>query len=435
MPFVRELPETADLATVQDALREAALYGYEVQRRMRAGTPTEQDRTDSRSAIDFIHAFDPIAQALERASGGFGAGTGPAAATLQLANPDQRSFGEMVVGHDRYGRRTPGAMGATHIELELGGSIFASNAADWRSMSEAQVRTLVDSGTTDGTAGDAGFFRPVGQPIAPTARRQRVFIRDVIAVQGTGLASVPYIREWDPTAYELLASAVAEAGTKPEVALAFEQDDAPIRKIAAWIPATTEVLDDAPTLRGYIDTRLAYMLALREERDILNGDGNSGRIKGILQYTVANGQTVGPLQTASNADVPIAVATAIGLIENVEGDADGVAMNPTKFWGAMATRNANQFDGQTYGGGSPFDVPSGTLWGLPVVRTRSLAATKGVVGSWRLGATLFDRMRTTIRVGNQHSTYFVENKVAILAEQRVGLAVHRPDFFVDVTFS
>lgn len=438
MPFVRELPETADLATVQDALREAALYGYEVQRRIRqTGTPSEQDRADSRSAIDFIHTFDAIAQALERADAP-AQRTGPGAAMAILTNPDQRSFGEMVVGHDRYARRAATQrvdFGATHVELELGGSIFASNSSDWRSMTEAQVRTLVDSGTTDGTSGDAGFFRPVGQPIAPLPRRQRVFIRDVIAVQGTGLSSVPYIREWDPTAYELLASAVQEAGTKPEVALAFEQDDAPIRKIAAWIPATTEVLDDAPTLRGYIDTRLAYMLALREERDILNGDGSSGRIKGILQYTTANGQTNGPLQTASGSDVPVAIATAIGLVENVEGDADGIAMNPTKYWGAMATRNANQFDGQTYGGGSPFDVPSGTIWGLPVVRTRSLAATKAVVGSWRLGATLFDRMRTTIRVGNQHSTYFVENKVAILAEERCGLAVHRPDFFVDVTLS
>jgi HK97 family phage major capsid protein len=256
---------------------------------------------------------------------------------------------------------------------------------------------------------------------------QRTFIRDVIAVQGTGLSSVPYIREWDPTAYELGASAVEEAGTKPEVDLAFEQDDAPVRKIAAWIPATTEILDDAPTLRGYIDTRLAYMLALREERDIINGDGNQGRIKGILQFT--------GLQTQGGTDVPVAIANAIGKVENVEGEADGIAMNPLKYWGAIATRSATAFDGAGDAGNAPFDAPSGTLWGLPVVRTRSLAETKAIVGSWRLGATLFDRMRTTIRVGNQHSTYFVENKVAILAEERVALAVHRPDFFVNVTFA
>lgn len=431
MPFVARLSEEPRLDEIQTALREAAVYAYGVQKRIRDnGSATDQDRLDARSAIDFINDFDPIAQVLEARNRQVLDSAGPGAATLPLVeNPGQRSFGEMFVESDRYSQRGRLDFGATHLEIEMGGSLFANNGADWRSMGEAQARTLVDSGTTDGTAGDAGFFRPVAQSaIPPIPFRQRFFVRDVISVQGTGLASIPYIREYDPTAYELGASAVEEAGEKPEVTLVFEQDDAPVRKIAAWVPATTEILDDAPTLRGYIDTRLAYMLALREERDILTGDGNSGRLKGILNFTGVQTQT-------SVTDVPQTIAAAIGKVENVEGEADGIAMNPVKFWAGVATRSANQFDGQGYGagGGAPFNAPTGTLWGLPVIRTRSLATTKCVVGSWRLGATLFDRMRTTIRVGNQHSTYFIENKVAILAEERVALAVHRPDFFVDVT--
>jgi HK97 family phage major capsid protein len=46
---------------------------------------------------------------------------------------------------------------------------------------------------------------------------------------------------------------------------------APVVKIAAWIPVTEEILEDAPTLAGYINTRLAYMVDLREEAQILNG--------------------------------------------------------------------------------------------------------------------------------------------------------------------
>ena len=68
---------------------------------------------------------------------------------------------------------------------------------------------------------------------------------------------------------------MAEGVAKPEVVMQFVSDDAPVRKIAAWIPITTEIADDAPTLRGYIDTRLAYMLALREELEILSGNGIS----------------------------------------------------------------------------------------------------------------------------------------------------------------
>jgi HK97 family phage major capsid protein len=435
MPFVAQLSDDPTLQDLEQVMQEAAMYAYGVQRRVRAPgyTPTDADRLDARSAVDFIHDFDPIVSSMQLAArgttsiGSVGTPVAPIAATHPLyRNPGDQSMGALLTSDARYtGRGVDFA--ATHVEVEMGGSIFASNTADWRTSPDAQVRALIDTGTTDGTAGDAGFFVPVAAvAIPPRVRQQRTFIRDLISVQGTGLSSIPYIREYNPTAYELGASAVTEGSAKPEVALAFENDDAPVRKIAAWVPATTEILDDAATLRGYIDTRLAYMLALREERDIINGDGSSGRLKGILQFS--------GLQSASGSDTPAVVAEAIGKIENVDGEADGAVLNPIRYWAMVATRNANQFDGSGMGN-APFSGPAGTLWGLPVVRTRSLASTKGLVGSFRLGATLFDRMRTVIRVGNQHSTYFVENKVAILAEERVALAVHRPDFFVDLTLS
>lgn len=413
---------------------QAAEYAYGVKRRaMQAGAATDQDKLDARSAIDFINEFDPIVSAMQIAKRGKLSGLGlgveekgtPAAATLELHNQDRQSAGGIVAASDQWGQ-VRGHFGATFAEVEMAGSLFVDNYTDWRNTSEAQLRALIDTGVTDGAPGDAGYFLPTGQPITPRARTQRLFVRDLISVQGTSLASVPYIREWTPTLHELGASAVGEGLAKPEVILAFENDDAPVRKIAAWVPATTEILDDAATLRGYIDNRLAYMLALREEWDIIRGSGVAPNLKGILNFT--------GVQPLGAGEVAVNVGVAIGMIENVDGEANGAVMNPTKYWGAVTTRNANQFDGG-FGTGAPFSAPFGTLWGLPVIRSRTMAATKGLVGSFNLGATLFDRMRTIIRVGNQHSDFFVTNKVAILAEERVALAVHRPDFFVDVTFS
>ena len=85
--------------------------------------------------------------------------------------------------------------------------------------------------------------------------------------------------------------------------------------------------------------------------------------------------------------------------------------------------------------GAPFTAAPPALWGVPTIRSRAVSQGQALVGSWSLGATLFDRMQTRIVAGNQHSDYFVNNKVAILAEERVALAVHRPDFFVKVTLS
>ena len=43
-------------------------------------------------------------------------------------------------------------------------------------------------------------------------------------------------------------------------------------------------------------------------------------------------------------------------------------------------------------------------------------------------------MEGNIRVAEQHSDFFIRNAVAILAEERLALAVKRPESFVEVEF-
>lgn len=414
MPFQATLSEQPTASEVRDQLHAAGEYAHGLMQ-MAPEQRGQGYRDDVRSAVDFINTYDPIYSAFERFEAAQVTASAPAAATLPLSNQQFRTAGDLLTTDEGYERsvRQTGYFGANYFQHELRGSLFAHND---------EFRATVDS-----TTGQAGVWRPVGQPAdAPVRyRARRMFLRDLLAVQGTGLSSVPYIREVNAAALEGGASAVAEASAKPEVALAFAQDDAPVRKIAAWIPATEEALMDAPTLRGYIDTRLAYMLAIREEALILNGSGTAPEIKGLLQFTV---QT-----RAAGADVPTTLGMAIGDIEMVDGEPDAIVMNPLKFWTAVTTRYANQFDGGFGATAIPYGNAPAGFWGLPTIRTRALSLNQAIVGNFALGATLFDRMQTTIKVGNQHSDWFTKNMIAILAEERVALAVHRPDFFVNVT--
>jgi hypothetical protein len=43
-------------------------------------------------------------------------------------------------------------------------------------------------------------------------------------------------------------------------------------------------------------------------------------------------------------------------------------------------------------------------------------------------------MAGNIRIAEQHADLFVRNAVLVLAEERIGLAVKRPESFVKVTF-
>lgn len=404
MPFTPTISPDADATELRGHLADASRYLLELRSRPER---SDTDAADARSAIDFIHEMDAVLSAMERSAEPTQPGSrGPSAAFDPTQGPDMRSAGQAFVESDAYREWREGNRHNGPIELDR------------------EIRLLLTSGDEDQVGSGAGLLRPVGQPIHPTPRQQRLFIRDVLTVQGTGLANIPYIREVSPQAWEGGASAVAEGSAKPEVTMQWTDDEAPVRKIAAWIPASTEILDDAPTLRGYIDTRLAYMLALREEQELISGPGSAPRIKGILQF--ADVQT----QAAVSGDLPATVGQAIGKVENVDGGANFVAVNPITFWTAVTKRHSDQFDGSGTGP-APSNVPNIT-WGLAPIRTRSMAANKALVGDG-MGATVFDRRQTTIRLGDQHGEYFTHNKVAVLAEKRLALAVFRPDFFVDTT--
>jgi HK97 family phage major capsid protein len=291
---------------------------------------------------------------------------------------------------------------------------------------EMEMRTLATTYSDD--AGSNDSWLPVGTPFLQNARRQNLVIRDLLTVAPTTLSAVPYIRELSPATTELGASAVAQGSAKPEIENTFENDTALIRKIAAWIPVTDEVLWDAPLLAAYINSRLSYMVQVREQQQLLNGSGTDPQIKGILQFSGVQTQ-------ATVADDPWGViGLAAGKVENVDGMATGAVMNPLDFWLGTVERHANLFDGQAVGS-APFGVPSNQVWGLDVVRTRAQTQGSVLVADFAQGAMLLDRMQITVKQSDSHDDYFVKNKVAIVAEERIGLAVHRPDFFVNCTIT
>jgi len=294
-----------------------------------------------------------------------------------------------------------------------------------------EVRNLLESGSAFGSG--SGAFVPVGSPYlsSQAVQQRRLFVRDLIPVQQTGLASVPYIQEVNGPTNETGATTVKEGSAKPEVTAEFTTVDAPLRKIAAWIQVTMEAMEDAPTLAGYINTRLAYMVLLEEEDQVLQGNGTAPNISGILD------QTNKGTQTATNNDVPATIADAIAKVELKDGMADGIAMNAGDYWASVSERRSTTFDGAgPLGNGAgviPFGAPPATLWGLPVVRTRTLASLTCIVGCWRLGATIFEKGGVRIKSTDSHASLFISNTEVVLAEKRTGLAVHRPDWFIDTT--
>jgi HK97 family phage major capsid protein len=74
------------------------------------------------------------------------------------------------------------------------------------------------------------------------------------------------------------------------------------------------------------------------------------------------------------------------------------------------------------------------VWRMPVIDTPAMAEGTGLVGAFGTAAQLYDREQASIRISEQHSDFFVRNAIVILAEQRLALAVKRPEAFVSIDF-
>lgn len=249
--------------------------------------------------------------------------------------------------------------------------------------------------------------------------QRRMSIRALIAPGTTSASLIEYDRE---KVFTNNADMVAEGVAKPQSELQFEDASAPVRKIAHWFRMSAEILADAPALRSVVDQRLRYGLSFKEEQQLLNGSGAGQNLSGLVTNATAYAAPAGV--TASN--LMDTIRYAILQIALAEFPANGVVLNPID-WAVMETLK----DGQgRYLIGDPQGRATATLWGLPVVATPAMTEDKFLVGAFDLAAQIFDRQDATVTLSTEDQDNFIKNKVTILAEERLALAIYRPQSLV-----
>jgi HK97 family phage major capsid protein len=200
----------------------------------------------------------------------------------------------------------------------------------------------------------------------------------------------------------------------------FDKESVSVVTIPHWIPASRQIIADAPQLADYINTRLIYGLKLEEEDQLLNGEGG-GDIDGLL----SNAQAFS--EDTEDDDTPIdIIRRAILQAELANYPVSGVVMHPRDWANIELHKDSNNryIWVQVTSGGQL------RLWRVPVVPTQSIAEDTFLIGAFSLGAQIWDRESASIRLSEHHSDYFTKNMVAILCEERLALTIYRPQAFV-----
>ncbi len=297
---------------------------------------------------------------------------------------------------------------------------FKSFAGQTRPRGRAIVEVKDITSLSTDAAGSAGaLIQSDRRGLQVELPQRRLTIRSLLLPGTTVSSQIEYERE---KLFTNNAAGVAEGALKPQSELQFEDVTANVRTIAHWMRTSVQILADAPALRSIIDQRLRYGLSYVEEQQLLNGSGVGQNLLGLVTaatpYAAAGG-----LVAASQVDTIRLMILQAALAEYPP---NGIVLNPID-WAAIEMAK----DGQgRYLIGNPQGTLSPTLWGLPVVATQAMGIDKALVGAFNLAAQIFDRQDATVEVSTEDQDNFVRNKVTIRAEERLALAIYRPQAIV-----
>lgn len=319
---------------------------------------------------------------------------------------------------------------AEAVTMDLGDHLISSEAfksanvdGSWRGSVKVGVERA------DITSGNAtvGAGRSAGTSLVPGARvpgivappNRQFTIRDLLAPGQTSSSSVEYVKE---TGFTNNARPVTEGQTKPTSDLAFNLYTSPVRTLAHIFRASRQIMDDAPGLASYINARGQYGLKYVEETQLLTGNGTGQNINGIVPQATA----FAPAFNAADEQAIDRLRLALLQVVLAEYPSSGFVLNPTDWARIELIKDSH---GRYIVGNAQSPIGP-TLWGLPVVQTQAMAVGEFLTGAFNLGAQIFDRMGIEVLLSTEDQDNVVKNMITIRVEERLALAVYRPESFV-----
>ena len=351
---------------------------------------------------------------------------GAAAAQAQVySQADHRTIGEAFLASPEFKSLNNGRNGSNmSAPFQYNGSI-----------QQKDVYATLPTGTLGNNANAVFGTVQRDAMITPAKRTKRV--RDLFPARSTTSTVIEYFKQ---TGFINNAAMVADRvgnqfGIKPQSSMTFEGAQTSVKTMAHWEAAHRNVLADEPQLRGIIDNELMYGLRLQEDAQILLGDGVGENLLGILAtpgiqtYNWSSGATTAQNNLIDSRADALRRALTLSLLAYYEPS--GIVIHPNDWERIELTKDANgqYLVAQSVSlGGEP------KVWRVPLVESVAIPEGTALVGSFGQGAQLYDREQANLRISEQHADFFIRNAVVILAEQRLALAVKRPESFVRVSF-
>ncbi|HGB5009455.1 TPA: phage major capsid protein [Salmonella enterica subsp. diarizonae serovar 61:r:-] len=296
---------------------------------------------------------------------------------------------------------------------------FSASVEGGKRVSIPVNAALISSGVAE------GVVEPQRLPGIDTTPRQRLFIRDLIAPGRTSSPAIFWVQQ---TGFTNKAAVVPENTQKPYSDIAFATKITPVTTVAHMFKASKQILDDFAQLQSTVDAEMRYGLKYVEEQEILFGDGTGVHLHGIVPQASAFSAEFRVEQQNGIDDLRLAMLQA----QLARFPASGHVLHFIDWAKIELTKDTLG----RYILANPSGLTGPTLWGLPVVATEA-AAFKGkfLTGAFNAGAQIFDREDANVVISTENADDFEKNMISIRCEERLALAVKRPEAFIYGSFT
>lgn len=267
-----------------------------------------------------------------------------------------------------------------------------------------------------------GVIEPTRVPeLVRVTEHDRLRLRDVVNVSRTTSDSVKYERL---VSFTRAAAPTAAGSPKPEAAMELDTVTEAVRTIPVWIPVNNQQIEDHPQLSNIINNELLYDLDKTVEEQIAYGSGIGENFSGIL-----TDGAVGACRSEGGDTLIDIIRRGITDVRVAGYEPNAVTIDP-RDWETIVLLKGSDL---RYVHAVVSTETEQRLWSVSIVETVAMfnPVTDDrnlIVGDWRRGATLWDRMDATISIGLVNDQ-FIRNRKTILAELRAAFGVLRPNAF------
>jgi len=375
----------------RDAAIQSALTALETATGDQITNLKAELQAQAESGLKLHASLIEVSQKMADQIGAFG-GPGNAPKSFAAAAIDSDAFKSVMEGKAKSGRYT------------VNGSWHTSGA-------------VIGSGTT-GVGNGGSLLTPDYRPGLIIQPDMPLLIRDLLMPGQTDKQVIQY---WREVGFTNAADWVTENTRKPQSDAQFEFAEANVRTLAHFVKATNQILSDVPQLRSYIDFRLRWGIKDVENAALLNGSGTGQSIEGL--NTVA---------TAYDTSANKSGDTMIDILSHAYTQAE-LAYYPSD-WTILHPRDWESITLQKDGEGryiwaNPGSVLGKQIWGRRVVTTAAQDEGTFTVGA-RMASQIFDREDITVQIATENEDDFVNNRVTVLAEERLAVCHYRPEAII-----